>query len=264
MKKTLLPLTLLLVGFAAASAQQYDIRLNLEPGLKVPLRTVNVSEQEVTIPNQGTQQQKVTMTNELVFSVIEKKGENYIINGIINKMEMVIEKDGKQTTLANAADTVENMYNKEMKAITGKVFKAEITPKFKLVGEATPLNNDMSPEDAKKAFKAFDDVYGNIYPEKPVALNETWTENDEEGMSVENKLSSVNDNSYIIEGKATLSMKESGMDIKGTGTMSQEIHRTTGVPISGLLTLPLSGSEPTPMGPVTLKFSSTMSFEYAE
>lgn len=263
MKKLIFSILLLITGAFAALAQTYDVQLNLQPNQRVPLRHIVRNTTEVMVPGQGTQETVSTITVEMAFFVTEIKGENYIINGILNKYELTIDVGGQKMTYSGSDKEVTS-YNKELVEATGKVFVAEINKKFELVGDVKPLNDDMTEEGAKNAFDALSQVFRGLYPSGPIEKGATWEddfENDGGKTHVVGTLTDVNDNSYILDAKLDAQMDEDGVVIKGTGVGNYEINRALGVPVYGLSTLPMEGSVVTPMGKINLTMNTVSSFE---
>lgn len=261
MKRIFLITTLLLASVALAFAQEYDFKLNLQPNLRVPLRSTNVITQKISVPGSGTQEVKIVMTTEVAFYVTAVKEGNFLINGIINERKIESESAGQKMTISGK-DSVENQYNKDLIAITGKTFVAEITPKFELVGEVKPLNDDMTAQNALTAFTMVKDFFKGIYPEKAVKKGESWTaENKDEGLTATITLTDVNDASYVLDSKLQLVQEIQGITLKGEGTQNVEVNRAMGIPIYGLATVPVSGSLNTPMGVVSVEANTISSFE---
>lgn len=261
MKKAFFTTLLLLSALSLAVAQEYDIKLNLQPNQKVPIRSVTSVKQQITIPGQGTQDVNAITTSEVAFYVTEIKGENYIINGIVNKMEVETESMGQKMTISGA-DKEENQYNKQLRAVTNKVFVAEITPRFELVGEVKALNDDMTSEDAKMAFETLKATFSETYPKTPIKKGDTWEASiPEQNTQVKTTLTEVTEDSYLFDSKIVLDGEIEGIKLTGKGTRNYEVNRALGVPIYGLTTLPAEGSLVSPMGKVTLKVDTIVSFE---
>lgn len=89
-------------------------------------------DQEVAFGGQ-TMKSKTTIRTEFAFSVVSLNGENLIIDAIINRSDLEVKGDQGNIT-ASSTDATETQYNKELKAYTGKVVRAEVTPYFELVG----------------------------------------------------------------------------------------------------------------------------------
>lgn len=264
MKRTILTLSICFLALSSLFAQKYDIRLNLQPNLRVPLRMTTSVKNEINIPGQGQQQNSTMILTEIAFYVKAMKGDNYIIHGIVNKREISSEAMG-QKMLFSSADSVDNQYNKDLRAMAGKTFVAEITPRFKLVGEVKPLNDDMTLDVAKKAFGVFQELFEHLYPANPLEKGETWTVKDEkQGVDATATLSDVTENSYIIDARVGLNKRVQGMTLKGEGTQNIEINRQLGIPVYGLTTLPAKGSVATPGGVVSVSVNTISSFEFIQ
>lgn len=264
MKRTFLIATFLLTSFAFAFAQKYDIKLNLQPNVRVPLRSTNVITQKITIPGKGVQEVKTTVSTEVAFYVSALKDGNYVINGIVNKREIQSESAGNKMTVSGT-DSVENKYNKDLIAMTGKTFVAEITPKFQLVGEVKPLNDNMTKAVATQAFSVLQDFFKSLYPDHEVAKGESWKASDEEnGITTTTTLTDINDVSYVMDAKVVLNQNMQGLTLKGEGTQNVEIHKAMGIPLYGLSTVPATGSTSSPMGMISVEVNAINSFELVQ
>ena len=102
MKKFLFSIATLFFAISMAVAQQYDVRLNLTPNVKVPFKASTFTETEVNIPMKWVNKTNQTANIEFVFSIMEKKGDNYVINCVINKYEVSINTDGKEQKFSAA------------------------------------------------------------------------------------------------------------------------------------------------------------------
>lgn len=262
MKKILLTFALLIAVGSSLVAQKYDVRLNLQPGLKVPVRHQQVMDQTVEFQGQ-TMKTKQVQKNEIAFSVISKNGDNYVIEGIINLSEVSVESPQGNMTFSSA-DANDNAQNKELKSITGKVVRAEITPYFQLVGEVTPVTEGLSSDKAKGIYEAISSIFSGLYPTNSVAQGESWEAAFGGGVKGNSTLTAASAETYVIDSKLTMDMDMQGLPLSGKGTMNHEIHAPTGVPLFGLITLPLSGSTVSNGTPVNVKINITSSFEFIQ
>ena len=172
MRKLIISLATMVAAIAMLHAQKEDIRLKLQPGQKIPLRYQQIMDQEVAFGGQ-TMKSKTTIRTEFAFSVVSLNGENLIIDAIINRSDLEVKGDQGNIT-ASSTDATETQYNKELKAYTGKVVRAEVTPYFELVGEPKALDESVSPETAKKVFEAVSSTLSGLYPKQAVAQGDTW------------------------------------------------------------------------------------------
>lgn len=262
MKKILLTLSFLFSVCMVLSAQKHDVRLNLQPGLKVPVRHQQVMDQEISFQGQ-TMKNKVIQKNDLVFSVISKNQDNLIIEAMFNLLEVSAESPQGNMKISSA-DEKETMENKMLKQMAGKVVRAEITPYFQLVGEVTPVTEGLSKEEAAQIYQAFSSVFVGLYPTSSVAQGETWTIEMGGGLKGESTLTSASPQSFIIDSKVSMDTDMQGVKISGKGSMNYEIHAPTGVPVYGLMTMPASGSSVANGVPVNIKMNVTSSFEFVQ
>ncbi|WP_449032406.1 hypothetical protein [Porphyromonas sp.] len=262
MHKLIITLATMVAAIAMLHAQKEDIRLKLQPGQKIPLRYQQIMDQEVTFGGQ-TMKSKTTIRTEFAFSVVSLKGENLIIDVIVNRTDLDVKSDQGNIT-ASSTDSEDTQYNKDLKAIAGKVIQAEVTPYFELVGEPKALDASVSPEVAKKVFEAVSSTLSGLYPKQPVAQGDSWDTmvfNDNKAKST---LTLIGDNSYVIDSKLNTEQSMQGITLSGTGLFNYEIHKATGAPIYGLLTLPLSGSMTAQGTMVNVKINITSSFEFMQ
>ncbi len=264
MKKSISIFLLFLGMTTMILAQEYNVCLKIGKGLKLPMRHTQVVDQEVSMQGRVMKMKQIAKT-ELAFSVVDKKGDNYIIEGIINKSDVDMESPQGKMKISSA-DSVETPQNKELKALVGKVFRAEITPSFQLVGEVSPVTEGLTVKKAKQLFDSFYSLFNGLYSAKPLKQGEEWNNvfasGEVKGVSV---LTSANENSYIIDSKVSMEQNMQGILLTGKGTMNHEIHAPTGVPIFGLLTLPLTGSVVNPAGgSVDVRMTITSSFEFIQ
>lgn len=262
MKKFLFSIATLFFAISMAVAQQYDVRLNLTPNVKVPFKASTFTETEVNIPMKGVNKTNQTANIEFVFSIMEKKGDNYVINCVINKYEVSINTDGKEQKFS-AADTEKSEISDNLKKVTSKIVQAEITPYFVLVGQVKPISEGLDQKDAEKIYEIFDDFLGRIYPEQPIEKGKT-VEKKKKNKLFQTTLADVNENFYIMEQKWNVDENLQGVPMKGIGSMSYEIHRETGIPINLLTTLPLEGSVASPIGNVSIKVKTTSTVSFMQ
>lgn len=262
MRKIILTLSLLLSVVAVLSAQKYDVRLNLQPGLKVPVRYQQVTDQEVSFQGQ-IMKSKIIQKNEVVFSVVAKNQDNLIIEAVINLIETSAETPQGNMKFSSA-DEKETPENKALKQMAKKVVRAEITPYFQLVGEVTPVTEGLTKEEAQLVYNAFSSIFKGLYPSSPVAQGDTWAADMSEGVKGESTLTSASPQSFIVDSKILLDTEFQGVKLSGKGTMNYEIHAPTGVPIYGLTTLPASGSTVANGVPVNITMNMTSTFEFIQ
>ena len=242
--------------------QAYDIRLNLNPPIKVPLRQTMKQEQLISFSGQEMKVSN-TVRSEFVFSVTEKKGDNYMISAIINKIEGEGESMG-QTFKMSSEDATETEQNKELKKITHKVVQAEVTPYFELVGEPVAVTEGTDAATAKQVINTFTGVMSGMY-HAAVKKGESWTVTEEEAHTTTTyTLTDVTEGSFLVTGKVKLEGEFQGVAMSGEGNLNVELDRATGVPIYGLMTLPLAGSMMAQGTMVNVKADSTTSFELAQ
>lgn len=262
MRKLIISLATMVAAIAMLHAQKEDIRLKLQPGQKIPLRYQQIMDQEVAFGGQ-TMKSKTTIRTEFAFSVVSLNGENLIIDAIVNRSDLEVKGDQGNIT-ASSADETDTQYNKELKAVTGKVVRAEVTPYFELVGEPKALDESVSPETAKKVFEAVSSTLSGLYPKQPVAQGDTWEDTVFGDNKAKSTLTLIGDNSYVIDSKITAEQSMQGITLSGSGLFNYEIHKATGAPIYGLLTLPLSGTMAAQGTMVNVKINITGSFEFMQ
>lgn len=262
MKKIILGLSLLISVFSVLSAQKHDIRLNLQPGLKVPVRYQQTTDQEISFQGQ-TMKNKIIQKNEVVFSVVSKNQDNFIIEAVINLIETTAETPQGNMKFSST-DEKETAENKPLKKMAKKVVRAEITPYFQLVGEVTPVTEGLTKEEAIAVYEAFSSIFKGLYPTTSVAQGETWKADMTQGVKAESTLTSASPQSFIIDSKILLDMDMQGVKLSGKGSMNYEIHAPTGVPVYGLTTLPATGSSMANGVPVNIKLNMTSSFEFMQ
>ena len=250
MRKLIITLATMVAAIAMLHAQKEDIRLKLQPGQKIPLRYQQIMDQEVAFGGQ-TMKSKTTIRSEFAFSVASLNGENLI-------------KGDQGNITASSADETDTQYNKELKAYTGKVVRAEVTPYFELVGEPKALDESVSPETAKKVFEAVSSTLSGLYPKQAVAQGDTWEDTVFGDNKAKSTLTLIGDNSYVIDSKITAEQSMQGITLSGSGLFNYEIHKATGAPIYGLLTLPLSGTMAAQGTMVSVKINITGSFEFIQ
>lgn len=246
-------------------AQKQDLKLVIQPNQRISLRKISKVDQDVSVPGQGAMKVITTSTMEVAFYATAIKDGNYVINGIINKMEINTSNNGK-TTVISGSDSVETAMNKDLRAITGKTFVAEVTPKFELVGDIKALKEEeMTPETAKKAFEILASFFEGVYPPQPLAKGESFPyEGKELGAKGTITLGEVGENTCVFDGVMKINGNIQGVDMKGDATINYEIHRATGIPLNGLSTTQALGSVATPQGAVSIKINATESFEFMQ
>lgn len=245
----------------ATAQQTYDIRLNLNPPVKVPLRQNMRQDNSVSYGGQ-TMKSVNNVKTDLVFSIMEKKGDNYIINAVINKIE--VENEGMGQTQKISSEDSENSFNKTIKKMTHNVVKAEITPYFEVVGEPVAVTEGVDNEVAKAIMKSFTDLLSELY-HASVKKGDSWTVEDKEaGSKNVYTLTDVTEHSYLINAKLSIDGDFQGAAVSGVGSMNVEIDRATGVPLYGLMTLPLKGSAMAEGMMINIETNTTSSFELAQ
>ncbi|MGB5982257.1 MAG: DUF6263 family protein [Nonlabens sp.] len=291
---------LFFVAFIALSVNvfaQNDIKLNLEVG-----STYTLSQETKSIVNQmiNGMPQDVEMTINAVtdYKVTGMNGKNFLIDIEPKSMKTTQNAGGMNLVMDSEGDLSDPM-NKIMSNLVGKVMKMEVTP----YGEITMFNaNDfvkgmmdgvdmpamaLSQLEGQLASEYDDaslkDTYLgllNIYPNKKVAIGDSWTTDLSADVvmpmtsTATNTLMEIKDGMYVIESKADISSDESektemmGMqatsDIEGTSNTTYSIDRKTGwikkmsmtQDLDGTVTLPASEQMPQEMK-IKMKIKNT-------
>ena len=112
--------------------------------------------------------------------------------------------------------------------------------------------------------KSFTDLLSELY-HASVKKGDSWTVEDKEaGSKNVYTLTDVTEHSYLINAKLSIDGDFQGAAVSGIGSMNVEIDRATGVPLYGLMTLPLKGSAMAEGMTINIETNTTSSFEFAQ
>lgn len=277
MKRSFL-LFVILIATIISYSQTAELKLNLNPGSKFSHTTIAKSNITETINGQ-TIDINIGITGTMSYSVVSKKGDDYNMNVQYEEMAMEMElPQGKMNFNAakkDAKDILSSVMAKILKVpfqITmnqyGKIIEIKNTDKIfdSAINYFTQIPLQQRAQVKQQLSKAFGDealrgsieIITAIFPNKPVAKGESWTIHTklEAGMAADltsiYTLSEINDDYYVIKGKATAKTadKDSYIEVNGssvkydlTGATITEIKvdRETGWIISADMNQELKG-----------------------
>lgn len=250
MKKTLIVAVLCALSSLGLMAQKHQIRFNLPVGQEIVYGLVSHTPQTIIAQGKKTQL-KNSMQQVISCKVVERKGENLVVDLKMVKSELVQESNGNSMKISS--EDPENMYNKEVKALTEGVVRAEVTPDFRLVGEPTIIEGKGNPNNI---FRVASLVFSGLYPQEPLAVGESFApvsftafgavqgSNDGKGLTGTITLVEADDEYFVFSGKFDIKTNQNGVDMTGPVTVNYVIDRKQGLPSSGMITSIMEGSIP--------------------
>jgi len=258
-----------------ATAQQYDLKLNLKKGQKYTQAMVmdlnmteSISGQEINVLS------KMQFEFKQQVKSITAKGD-FVMESEYSRVAMTMDAMGQKMAYdSNDKDTVggNGDFMKAFGNIIGKKFQVTLTPKGKVVeikglkeiidamgsGKDDPTTQKLleSTLDEKKLTSSFESSY-HIFPDKPVKVGESWTQKSNvESMfpmdiSTGYTLKDVSNGVAKISASGDFSMKKddfesNGMKMKinftGTYTGTYDLDLTTGISKTGNIQMPMKGT----------------------
>ncbi|MBS1593092.1 MAG: hypothetical protein JST90_02125 [Bacteroidetes bacterium] len=258
-----------------ATAQTYDLKLDLKKGLKYDQSMIMNMTMDEAIAGQ---QIKMDMTANFGYTQEVKSVEpngDYVIESTYEHIAMKVSAMGSTITydsdLKKQKDSIAESLGSTFSKVIGKKFLVTVSPKGK-VSKVTGLKEiltDMMASstpnavqlvqtffDEDKIISNYSSAYG-YFPDHAVKVGETWnnTNQIQSVVPVDIKstytLKEVKGNNAVIGMAADIAMKNDSMevqgmtaklDLKGTFAGDYKMDIKTGLPTAGSIDMPITGS----------------------
>ena len=258
-----------------ATAQTYDLKLDLRKGLKYDQSmSINMTMDEAI----AGQQIKMDMTANFGYTQEVKSVEangDYVIESTYEHIAMKVNAMGSMLTydsdLKKQKDSIAEMLGQTFSKVIGKKFLVTVSPKGKvskvtglkelladMMASSTPNAVQLAQTffDEDKIVSNYSSAYG-YFPDHAVKLGETWTNKNKiqsvvpVDMTSTYTLKEVKGNTAVIGMAADLAMKNDSMevqgmtakmDLKGTFAGDYKMDMKSGLPTAGTLEMPITGS----------------------
>lgn len=217
----LLPLSL----FTLTAQGSYDIKMQLQAGDRLYIKKVDKSISKTEVPLLGDQIVTVVATYQLRTSVLAKKGENFLIQCDVTKVDLDVQ--GSKNASKKAFDAVVELIRPY--EIVKKSIQVEVDPYFRLAGTIKEKGTNANTPIAKRIFTMVSDILRPTYAGRTVALGEVWSDREESGNLIHSHISEVAGSEAILEG--TIAVYENGKNLKnkGTGTFDSRVDLHKGI-----------------------------------